>query len=133
MTLSNHALQKIRKEANYSQENMADLMKIDQGTYNRLENGKIKLRMDHILKIAKALNKSEDDILNRLKGCVFNNSVSDTTQTNQYLLVNHSEKEYLQQLLIEKERVLNSKEKLIKSQSITIFLLQAEIERLRKP
>jgi transcriptional regulator with XRE-family HTH domain len=129
MMLSNFVLQNLRREAKYSQEYMADLMKIDQGTYNRLENGKIKLRMEHIPKIAKAINKSEDEILNRLKQYRFDESNTSTSCST--TVVSESEKDLLYQILIEKERSIVSKDELIKSQSMTILLLQGEIERLR--
>ncbi len=131
MILSNDVLQKIRHEAKYSQELMADLMKMDQGTYNRLENGKIRLRFEHIPKIAEAINKSVDEIFSRFKGMLQINFKNDTAQSNQNFVVNLEEKDFLKQLVEEKERIITSKDELIKTQASTIHLLEYEIRILK--
>ncbi|UBM60403.1 helix-turn-helix transcriptional regulator [Marinilongibacter aquaticus] len=66
MQLSNTALRLIRIKLNLSQETMADLMQINQATYNRLESGKIKLGLGHVEKIAQALNVSEQEVFSLL-------------------------------------------------------------------
>jgi transcriptional regulator with XRE-family HTH domain len=134
MTLNNQVLQRLRKNAMYSQETMSDLMGIDPSTYNRLENGKIKLKMEHVSKLAKALEKKEDEIFEQLRGCVFHNSINDTVQNsqNQNVVINFSEKELLQQLLAEKNQSISNQAETIKSQATTIALLQGEIMRLKK-
>lgn len=49
-------LRKIRLEAHLTQEYLAYVLGMSQSHYNRLENGKLKLQVEYISKIAKAFN-----------------------------------------------------------------------------
>lgn len=51
-------LRKYRDEQCLSQEYMANLLDINQSTYQRIEAGKIKLSIDHIVKLTTIFNKS---------------------------------------------------------------------------
>jgi len=109
-TFITEALRKLRIESDLTQENMGDMMKMEQSSYSRLENGKTKLKMEHIPKIAKAINKSLEEIIIRLSGCTFINSTIDTS-TNQNIVINDAE--MLKILLKEKDKQLLEKDRLV--------------------
>ena len=125
MNFKNENLRKLRNQINYSQEFMAELLEMEHSSYNRLENGKQKLKMEDIPKIAKALEKSKEEILSELTGWSLNNSNHDNAQNNQNLVINMQDKDLL--LLL-----LNEKDKLIKEKSLIIELLQEKILMLSK-
>jgi hypothetical protein len=78
-----------------------------------------------VTKIAKALEKSKEEILSELTGWSLNNSNHDNAQNNQNLVINMQDKDLL--LLL-----LNEKDKLIKEKSLIIELLQEKILVLSK-
>jgi transcriptional regulator with XRE-family HTH domain len=138
MTLNNDALRKIRIKAGFSQETMADLMNVRQSTYNRLENGKTKLKMEHIPKIASAVEKTQEEVLSQLSGCAISTTNNDNAQYNQNLVVNISDEKNLQKFLAEKDRYiisqaeqLKAKDETIKTQASIIVLLQTELDKLK--
>jgi transcriptional regulator with XRE-family HTH domain len=52
MNFKNENLRKLRNQINYSQEFMAELLEMEHSSYNRLENGKQKLKMEDIPNLA---------------------------------------------------------------------------------
>ncbi len=120
----NSALRKIRDSVGYSQEIMGMLMDIHQSTYNKIENGKQNLKMEHIPKIAKAVNKTTEEIINSLYGVTVQNSINDNAQNNQNI-VNTTDRELINMLLAEKDRVIG----LLAEQN---QLLKSEIERMKE-
>lgn len=58
-------IREIRQQKDLSQEEMAEKMGILQGTYNKIECGKIKLKFDDALKICQILGVSVDAIVPR--------------------------------------------------------------------
>jgi transcriptional regulator with XRE-family HTH domain len=104
---------------------MAELLEMEHSSYNRLENGKQKLKMEDIPKIAKALNKTHEEILSELTGWSLNNSNHDNAQNNQNLVINMQDKDILLCLLAEKDKLINEK-------SLIIELLQEKIRVLSK-
>ena len=125
MNFKNENLRKLRNQTNYSQEFMAELLEMEHSSYNRLENGKQKLKMEDIPKIAKALEKSKEEILSELTGWSLNNSNHDNAQNNQNLVINMQDKDILLSLLAEKDKLINEK-------SLIIELLQEKIRALSK-
>jgi transcriptional regulator with XRE-family HTH domain len=125
MNFKNENLRKLRNLINYSQEFMAELLEMEHSSYNRLENGKQKLKMEDIPKIAKALNKTHEEILSELTGWSLNNSNHDNAQNNQNLVINMQDKDILLCLLAEKDKLINEK-------SLIIELLQEKIRVLSK-
>jgi transcriptional regulator with XRE-family HTH domain len=113
MNFNNDNLRKLRLNSNLTQENMADIMDIEHSAYNRLENGKLKLKMEHIPKIAKAFSKKEDDILKELMGWAVNTSNHDNAQNNQNLVINVQDKDFITSLIIEKDNLIKEKAKVI--------------------
>jgi transcriptional regulator with XRE-family HTH domain len=125
MNFKSENLRKLRNQINYSQEFMAELLEMEHSSYNRLENGKQKLKMEDIPKIAKALNKTHEEILSELTGWSLNNSNHDNAQNNQNLVINMQDKDILLSLLAEKDKLINEK-------SLIIELLQEKIRVLSK-
>lgn len=125
MNFQNENLRKLRNQINYSQEFMAELLEMEHSSYNRLENGKQKLKMEDIPKIAKALNKTHEAILSELTGWSLNNSNHDNAQNNQNLVINMQDKDMLVLLLNEKDNLINEKCK-------TVALLEEKIKFLEK-
>ena len=125
MNFKSENLRKLRNLINYSQEFMAELLEMEHSSYNRLENGKQKLKMEDIPKIAKALNKTHEEILSELTGWSLNNSNHDNAQNNQNLVINMQDKDILLCLLAEKDKLINEK-------SLIIELLQEKIRVLSK-
>lgn len=125
MNFKNENLRKLRNQINYSQEFMAELLEMEHSSYNRLENGKQKLKMEVIPKIAKALEKSKEEILSELTGWSLSNSNHDNAQNNQNLVINMQDKDILLSLLAEKDKLINEK-------SLIIGLLQEKILLLSK-
>jgi transcriptional regulator with XRE-family HTH domain len=125
MNFKNENLRKLRINSSNTQESFADLIKMDQASYNRLENGKQKLKMEDIPRIANALKKTEEDILSELTGWSLNNTNLDNAQNNQNLVINMQDKDLMVLLLNEKDKVINEK-------SLIISLLQEKIIQLTK-
>jgi transcriptional regulator with XRE-family HTH domain len=125
MNFKNENLRKLRNQINYSQEFMAELLEMEHSSYNRLENGKQKLKMEDIPKIAKALEKTKEEILSELTGWSLINSNHDNAQNNQNLVINLQDKDLLLSLLSEKDKLINEK-------SLIIGLLQEKTLMLSK-
>ena len=113
MNFKNENLRKLRNQINYSHEFMAELLEMEHSSYNRLENGKQKLKREDIPKIAKALNKTHEEILSELTGWSLNNSNHDNAQNNQNLVMNMQDRNLLVLLLNEKNSTIKEKYKTI--------------------
>ena len=118
-------LRKLRNQINYSQEFMAELLEMEHSSYNRLENGKQKLKIEDIPKLAKALGKTKEEILSELIGWSLNNSYHNNAQNNQNLVIKTQDKDLWILLL-------NEKENLIKEKCKTVELLEEKIKMLEK-
>jgi transcriptional regulator with XRE-family HTH domain len=126
MKLSNIALEKIRKQADLSQEEMADRMNILQSKYSRLETGKTAIKHEDIPEIAKAVGKSYEEILGQLAGCTINNSINDTAQNNQNTVINVIEKAPND----EKDLIIETQKQAISALNITVQVLNNKIAEL---
>ena len=56
-------IRRVREQKGYSQEVMADLMKIERSTYSNFELGKTKLFAKNMTRFAKAMGMTEEEIL----------------------------------------------------------------------
>lgn len=130
MKLHNHLLRNLRFELGFSQELMSLLMETKQTTYHRLETGKTKLKMEHIPKIAKASQQTEEDILSKLRGCTITTSNHDNATENQNLVLHLKEDNApFQQILEEKERFIQSQTSIIELQQFEINRLKDELAK----
>ena len=66
MKLCNYTLRKMRIHYSLSQEQMADNMNISQASYNRLETGKTKIKVEHLALLADIYNLSLNEVWRKL-------------------------------------------------------------------
>ncbi|MBW1619376.1 helix-turn-helix domain-containing protein [Empedobacter falsenii] len=62
-------LRKVRREKNFSQDYMAEKLKITQKAYSDIENGKTTLKNDIVVKLANILDLSPDDLCTISNSC----------------------------------------------------------------
>jgi transcriptional regulator with XRE-family HTH domain len=53
----------LRKERGYTQQNVADYLKIDRSNYSKYELGKLEVNLDMLIALAKLYNVSTDFLL----------------------------------------------------------------------
>lgn len=113
-------LRTLRAEKNYTQEKMADLLKIPQVTYSNLENNKGKLDLNVIERIATIFGIDVIDIL-KDDGLIFNQK--NKTGSNNGLVINHLSEKLIEQY----ELRITEKDNIIKElkQQIEILKRQA--------
>ncbi len=68
MKPSNDILRELRTKAGKTQDYMAQAIDMNASEYNRLESGKRKIQIKHILKIAKAVEKPIAEVLLNMNG-----------------------------------------------------------------
>jgi transcriptional regulator with XRE-family HTH domain len=116
----------LRQQAGYKQEALADSLKMSQPNLSRIETGKQNITMKHITHLARAMNKSPDEVSHFLQhgATTIHNSINDQAQNNQNV-VNFST-HFVEQLLAEKDKRITEKEKQIEEQAKEIALLKAK-------
>ncbi len=126
---THHKMKQIRKDAGYSQEEMADLLKMSQSAYSHLESGHRSVKLSEISKIAKVLKKTEEEIMSQLSGCVVSTINNDSAQHN--VGINISNNELIHELLSEKDKTIAAQQVTITAQSDTIAIQKTQIETLQ--
>ncbi len=126
MNFNNDNLRRLRTQANFSQEYMAEMLNMEHSSYNRLENGKQKLKLEEIPKIAKALGLTYGEVLRELTNWPFNDlqPVNDSGSEN-----NNNTNLFDKDLMV---LLLNEKDSLIREKSEMVELLKGKIELLKK-
>lgn len=109
-----HKIQKLRELKNYTQEYMAEQLKMSQANYSRLENNSIEMSLDKLQVIAKVLEISLEDLISLDEKVVFNISNNHRNGIKEFNMNNP----------------LNSQEK--KMYDELIKRLQSENEHLRE-
>lgn len=108
-------IKKIREEKNYSQSYLAQELGITQKAYSKIENGETKLTIDHLFKIAHALDITVNELLSAESFNVYNNY---HTHNGEGIVVNKllSEKtvELYERLIASKEAEIEALKKLTK-------------------
>jgi transcriptional regulator with XRE-family HTH domain len=125
MNFNNDNLRRLRIQASFSQEYMAEMLHMEHSSYNRLENGKQKLKIEEIPKIARALSITYEEVLRELTGWPLNNGNAFDDPGDQNSVSNKLDKDLLILLL-------NEKDNLIKEKSKMVELLEEKIEMLEK-
>jgi transcriptional regulator with XRE-family HTH domain len=109
-------IRKIRELKGFSQQNLADDIKVDQKTISRIEKGEISPKFDTITSIAKSLSVSLSQLLSFNENLIFNNYIQEQ-HGGQFVAYNNTEiekvEELYKQLLKEKDEVIS----LLKSKS----------------
>lgn len=101
-------IKNLREEKNYSQDYLAQRLGISQKAYSKIENSQTKLTVEHLLKIADALEVSINKILASDGNTVHNNF---STHNGEGIVVNKATSEKLVELY---EKLLASKDNEIK-------------------
>lgn len=101
-------IRKIRESRNYTQEFMAESLKITQRAYSSIENGKTQLTIDRLFEIAKVLGTSILEILNLENSPIFNTNFNNHGTKNHGNLI--FKQENLEELKILYERIIKIKD-----------------------
>lgn len=90
-----------RTSRKLTQNEMADLLKMSQRNYSKIENGEISLTLARLEQIAKILNVSEEEIIGFEKGHFQNNDISQDEKALYAKIIGRLEDEvnYLRQLV----------------------------------
>lgn len=119
MKKTNDYLRDFRFDLGVSQETMAENIGVSQSTYNRIENGKRKINMDDLDKIAKATGKDKKELFEKLVGggITVKNTINNAHDNQS--VVNIANDEYFHLLLEEKEkRIFEKEEQLLEYKKI---------------
>ena len=73
-------IRKIRSIKGYSQEYMAEVMKISQAAYSDIENNKTKINLDRIQELAKIFRIDVNDLISFDENQVFNNTFNENAK-----------------------------------------------------
>src|SRR3989337_2469653 len=98
-----------RETLGYSQDYMADALKISQSTYANIESGKTTLSLDRLIRISEIFETDIHDLIDA--GFAKHNSIlfSETKQVYDLLIMElKSEIDFLRSLVIDKQTCLNS-------------------------
>ncbi len=102
-------VRKIRELKGFSQQNLADEIKVDQKTISRIEKGDLSPKFETLVAISKALGVSLSQLLSFNENLIFNN-YSQYQQGGQFVAYNNNEIEKVEnlykQLLKEKDEVI---------------------------
>ena len=109
-------IKKVRELRNYTQEYLAQKLEMTQAGYGKIERNESELSYPKLLKIAKVLNVSIEDIINFNEKMIFSVIHNQTSRDN---VINHN--------LPEKERKLY--EQIIEQQKQEIMFLKKIIEQ----
>ena len=121
-------LRDLRNESGHSQESMAFSIGKSQPTYNRMENGKKKIDMEDIEKIAKATGKDKVEIFKRLDGMTIENTINNAHDNHN--VVNIIGDEYCKLLLEEKDKRIFEKESINQEQKRYIEYLEDKLKNV---
>ena len=95
-------LRDLRNESGHSQESMALSMGKSQSAYWNLENGKKKINMEDIEKIAKATGKDKTEVFQKINGMKLENIINEGHDNQN--VINVTNEELFKMLLEEKKR-----------------------------
>jgi len=102
-------VRKIRELKGFSQQNLADEIKVDQKTISRIEKGELSPKFETLVAISKALSINISQLLSFNENLIFNN-YSQYQQGGQFVAYNNTEiekvEELYKQLLKEKDEVI---------------------------
>lgn len=98
----------IREARNYTQEHMAEVLKISQRAYSSLENGQTQLTVDRLFEVAEALQVNIGEIVGYENQFVYNNNFNNNATQNKGNLVFNSDNFREQRALY--ERIIKQKD-----------------------
>ena len=121
-------LRDLRNESGHSQESMAFSIGKSQPTYNRMENGKKKIDMEDIEKIAKATGKDKTEIFQKLNGMKFENIINEGHDNQN--VINVTNEDLFKMLLEEKDKRIAEKENVNQEQKRYIEYLEDKLKNV---
>jgi transcriptional regulator with XRE-family HTH domain len=102
-------VRKIRELKGFSQQNLADEIKVDQKTISRIEKGELSPKFETLVSISKALSISLSQLLSFNENMIFNNYIQ-AQHGGSFVAYNNTEIEKVEnlykQLLKEKDEVI---------------------------
>ena len=102
-------VRKIRELKGFSQQNLADEIKVDQKTISRIEKGDLSPKFETLVAISKALSVSLSQLLSFNENLIFNNYIQEQNE-GQFVVYNNTSiekvEELYKQLLKEKDEVI---------------------------
>ena len=104
-------IRKMRELRNFTQEHMADLLKVSQSTYSRFEKDDSDLTISQIEKISEILEVKVEDLINFNDKLVFNNYSSNNA--NQAHIINQYMNDNERRLYEDKIKLLEEKIELL--------------------
>jgi len=103
-------IRKIRELKGFSQQNLADEIKVDQKTISRFEKGDISPKFETLVSVSKSLSVSLSQLLLFNENLIFNNYIQEQ-HGGQFVAYNNTEiekvEELYKQLLKEKDEVIS--------------------------
>jgi transcriptional regulator with XRE-family HTH domain len=121
-------LRDLRNESGHSQESMAFCIGKSQPTYNRMENGKKKIDMEDIEKIAKATGKDKTEIFQKLNGMTVENTINNAHDNHN--VVHISGDEWCKLLIEEKDKRIIEKDSINQEQKRYIEYLEDKLKNV---
>jgi len=129
--MNENKIMRVLREANgYTQEYIASELGINQNTYSKLESGQTRLTVDRVKKLAELYKVNPEYFFSEeLPIITYNNGPN--SHSNSGVIENYNDqgderiKDLFQQLLGEKDRIIEEKNE-------TILLLKSELSSVRK-
>lgn len=121
-------LRDLRNESGHSQESMAFSIGKSQPTYNRMKNGKKKIDMEDIEKIAETTGKDKTEIFQKLNGMTIENTINNAHDNNN--VVHISGDEWCKLLIEEKDKRILEKEFINQEQKKYIEHLEDKLKNV---
>jgi transcriptional regulator with XRE-family HTH domain len=121
-------LRDLRNELGHSQETMADEMGISQPAYWNMENGKKKIDMEDIEKIAKATGKDKTEVFQKLNGMTIENTINNAHDNHN--VVNIIGDDWCKLLLEEKDKRILEKDFVNQEQRRYIEYLEDKLKNV---
>lgn len=104
----NQRIKMFRETRNYTQEHMAEVLKISQRAYSSIENGQTQLTVERLFEIAEALQVNIGDIIGSENQYTYHNNFNNNATQNKGNLVFNQDNFKEQRQLY--ERLLKSKD-----------------------
>ena len=121
-------LRDLRNESGHSQESMALSMGKSQPAYWNLENGKKKIDMEDIEKIAKATGKDKTEVFQKLSGIKLENIINEGHDNQN--VINVTNEELFKMVLDEKDKRIIEKEAINQEQKRYIEYLEDKLKNV---
>ena len=121
-------LRDLRNESGHSQESMALSMGKSQSAYWNLENGKKKINMEDIEKIAKATGKDKTEVFQKINGMKLENIINEGHDNQN--VINVTNEELFKMLLEEKDKRIVEREAINQEQKRYIEYLEDKLKNV---